>query len=301
MIEAHIETLEYLANKGRFPFAAHHRYTMRMQRANSVGRRVCLGVLLTAASAGSAVVAAPATTDIPDTFGVLELEPSGSFVHFGDLLVLGPDGSLAAKAVPAGSEVTATLDGEPLEAWSSDWAVGRHELEVVASLPDGERRLARQSIVADRMAPELSWQEGGEELLVSHGLGDPKANRRDVDIGKRDRRLGLEWSTDGNNWWPLLVEGDVAQAEGVLRTWTVYADAPQLFLRRRRGAGLADGAPVIPRGDVLVRVKALDLHSAVRTMSLSVVGGEGPTLRIDAVDLVGNRSRVEWPLDRDRL
>lgn len=230
------------------------------------------------------------------------LAAAGNSVWFGDLLVLGAGGFLETDPPAQGLTLESRLNGEVSAQWASGWPNGRHEVELVVADDAGRSSSARQPFVSDLVAPTLSWQTGDEKLLEIHGLGDPRANRRDIQVDKPDRRVGLEWSTDGNNWWPLLVEDDRPDEEGVMRTWTVFADAPQLFLRKaKRGRGLGAGAPVRPERDLLVRIVASDEESAVRSLSLAVVGGRGPKLRIETVDLVGNSARVEWPLDRDRL
>jgi hypothetical protein len=229
-----------------------------------------------------------------------QVQAAGPLVWLGDVLVLGPGGSFELLPVAEGVSVDGKVDGVAGE-WTKGWPNGRHELELTARDTAGQEATSTQLFVSDLVAPVISWQVGGDNLLEDHGLGDPRANRRGVKVDDPDRRVGIQWSTDGNNWWPLLVEDDRADANGVMRTWTVSAETPQLFLRRKgRGSGLGV-APVRLEGKNLVRILARDGESAVRTMSLQVIGGDDPKLRMEAIDLVGNSSVVEWPIDRDRL
>jgi hypothetical protein len=229
------------------------------------------------------------------------LVAAGNAVWFGDLLVFGTGGRLELGATPEGVQLEAELDGAATAAWSSDWAHGSHNVGVTAVDPEGRRATAHQAFLSDLVPPTLAWQQGGEELPRQYGLGDPDGDNSDVAPGKPDRRLGLEWSTDGNHWWPLLIRGDKPDADGVMRTWTVGADVPQVLFRKKRGRGFAPAAPVQPTGEKLARVTARDSESAVRSLAIVVLGGPAPKVRIEAIDLVGNRSQVEWPLDRDEL
>ncbi len=229
-----------------------------------------------------------------------QIQAAGPLVWLGDVLVLGPGGSFELLPTADGVSVDGKIDGEAGE-WTKGWANGRHELELTARDAAGQEATSTQLFVSDLVAPVISWQVGGDNLLEKHGLGDPRANRRGVKVDDPDRRVGIQWSTDGNNWWPLLVEDDRADADGVMRTWTVSAETPQLFLRRKgRGSGF-DRAPIRLEGNNLARIMARDGESAVRTLSLQVIGGADPKLRIEAIDVVGNSSVVEWAIDRDRL
>lgn len=229
-----------------------------------------------------------------------QIQAAGPLVWLGEVLVVGPGGSFELLPTAEGVSVEGRIDGEAGE-WTKGWPNGPHQLELTARDAAGQEATSTQLFVSDLVAPVISWQVGGDNLLEKHGLGDPRANRRGVKVDDPDRRVGLQWSTDGNNWWPLLVEDDRADANGVMRTWTVSAETPQLFLRRKgRGRGLGD-APIRLEGKNLARIGARDGESAVRTLSLQVIGGDDPRLRIEAVDLVGNSSVVEWPIDRDRL
>lgn len=229
------------------------------------------------------------------------LAAAGNAVWFGDLLVFGVGGRLDVTNVPEGVALETELDGAMSSAWASDWVHGPHEVGVTVVDAEGRRATARQAFLSDLVPPVLAWQQGGEELPRQYGLGDPDGDNSDVAPGKPDRRLGLEWSTDGNHWWPLLIRGDKPDSDGVMRTWTVGADAPQILFRKKRGRGFAPSVPVQPTGEKLARVTARDSESAVRSLAIVVLGGTSPMVRIEALDLVGNRSQVEWALDRDKL
>ena len=227
----------------------------------------------------------------------------GEQYRHGDSLVIGAD----AMVSPSDPAVAFTLDGAPAGSQVSSWGEGSHILSLSA---DTEAEPSSMAVVVDLSAPDISWKSGDLDALIQdHGA--------DYDItGKDDEDLKLangapkqvEWSSDGKEWSPVtwgIPPGQAStepQGGAVLASWIVHSHRPQVFFRRA-GKGKAkalfgEGAPIpLDQKDEVLLVSVEDKWSAVAVLRLSVVQwGDLERLVIEAEDVVGNGTRLEWPL-----
>lgn len=230
---------------------------------------------------------------------------AGPMAGYGSRLVLGPGSSALAQGEDPESgiaEWTLVLDGKPVPkaAWSGGWSRGAHQLELRAA--DNAGNLASAEPIAflyDDVAPRLRWTVGQGELVAQFGH-DRIATQRSREEARRlaEKKALLEWSSDGRLWLPLSLP-----SSGSASSVTVRSDRPQLLVRSATARDpFAASSPVRLAGGALLRVSAEDEACAVAAFSLGIGRAEqsalGSTwvLYLEAEDLVGNRSREEWPL-----
>lgn len=228
----------------------------------------------------------------------------GEQYRHGDNLVIGAD----AVIVPTELGATLTLDGTPATPRASTWGEGAHTLSLSSSQESSAP--TEMKIVVDLSAPELSWRSGDLDALAqSHGA--------DYDItGKGDDDLKLasgapeqvEWSSDGKVWspvtWGIPPGHESADPQGgtLLASWIIQSHLPQVFFRRsekgQTRALFGEGAPIpLDQENEVLLISAEDQWSAVAMLRLSVVQwGDLQRLVIEAEDVVGNGTRLEWPL-----
>jgi hypothetical protein len=229
---------------------------------------------------------------------------AGTQAGLGTAVVAGPGTRLELVAgTPA--DAPRLLDGQvvPVEAWTSGWPTGRHLATVHLPGPAGEPEPAPPlAFIFDPEPPVLQHEVGDARLLEGYGLDqdverERPPRRTDPD---RDRSVPLLWSPDGRRWLPVLPRDARPDEHGALADWLIAADRPQVFLWALRDGAFSSAAPIAPRKLEIVRVWAADELSAVRDMRLRVLPatGGGHSLEIVAVDLVGNTTRLSWPLGR---
>lgn len=222
----------------------------------------------------------------------------------GTAVVAGPGSRLAlVPGTPA--DAPRLLDEQlvAVETWTSGWPPGRHQASVHLPGPTGAPEPAPPlAFIFDPAPPVVQHEVGSADLLEGYGLDqDVERERppRHTDP-ERHKRVPVLWSPDGRRWLPILPRDARPDEDGVLADWLIAADRPQVFLWALRDGAFSSGAPIAPRKLEVVRVWAADELSAVRDMRLRVLPatGGGHSLEIVAVDLVGNTTRLSWPLGR---
>lgn len=243
------------------------------------------------------------------------LQVEGRQIRFGNRLIVGKEGTLVAQASDdsiAGGDAGALswiylLDGKevPFETWRSGWPAGPHTFEArVSDAAGNSTTLGPLELVSDPDPPELSWQQGGVELVRRYGessLNLPPLARRGM---RRNQREGLRfaWSGDGWRWLTLRGPGAPASDSSRMDEARVESDHPQIFLRALTEDTFREAAPAqVRRGDVL-RLSAKDGGAGVGHLSVRIAPSEsgeghaGPVMWIEVVDLLGNTHREQWPL-----
>jgi len=128
--------------------------------------------------------------------------------------------------------------------------------------------------------------------------------------GKAPAGPGLYGSVDGRRWRPLWRPSSATpatpastetkakkSAKPAPQKAEVAGDHPPLFLLARGVKLTIDGRTVEPGAGKLVAVNAEDAGAGVGKLRLHVKADGGtPALEIEAVDKVGNRRAVSWPL-----
>ncbi len=228
----------------------------------------------------------------------------GEQYRHGDSLVIGADAVLA----PTDTGATFTLDGVPAAPQASTWGEGAHTLNL--SSPNDPAEPTNLRVVVDLSAPELSWRSGDLDALAqSHGADYDIGGKGDADLKLADGAPDqVEWSSDGKVWSPVtwgIPPGHAStdpQGGVLLASWIVQSHRPQVFLRRaEKGQAKAlfgEGAPIpLDQENEVLLVSVEDRWSAVAMLRLSVVQwGDLQRLVIEAEDVVGNGTRLEWPL-----
>jgi hypothetical protein len=270
-------------------------------------------VTAVAASGLDGYPSAPARLEIAGdaldrTLPSLELAFEGPRIGCGSRLLLGAGAEVALQSSDALAGVVARryrLDGREvfLDDWKGGWGPGPHRLEATAwDAAGNEATLAPVVVELDAAAPRLSWEVGDEELFRRFGQPNPRSERRSRREQTALERTGarLEWSSDGRVWLPLAAPGTSSQtgSSQPASAAFVVGDRPQLFLR-----AVAAADPFLPASPVrlpagrLLRVEARDEACAVERLSFGIRRtATGPTLWLEAVDLLGNAQREEWPL-----
>ena len=191
------------------------------------------------------------------------------------------------------------VDGSPAEpgehrasGYALDRCGNRLDLPPVAFTVDTEPPAVRSSLV---------------ERSILESEGEPKAVRRSRRQGGEPGGTSLFWSSDGRRWLPLWRPGQAKAAthETADHAETaetdeneIASDRPRLFLKARGVKLSIDGQTVAPGEDQLLAITAEDAGAGVERLRFHVTGGGGkaPALEIEAIDLVGNRRQLSWPL-----
>jgi hypothetical protein len=172
------------------------------------------------------------------------------------------------------------------------------------SLPPGEHRAGGYAL--DRCGnrfemPPLAFTVDAEPPAVRSAVvlrsiferdGEPKATRRSGRRARGPDKTGLWWSSDGRRWLPLWRPGQAGGDE-------IASDRPRLFLTAR-GVKLSIGGQTVAPGEQhLLAVSAEDAGAGVERLRFRTTDsgpGGAPVLEIEAVDLVGNSTKIAWPL-----
>jgi hypothetical protein len=204
---------------------------------------------------------------------------------FGLDLAADDSGCGLLRALPA-------VDGSPAEpgehrasGYALDRCGNRLDLPPVAFTVDSEPPAVRSSLV---------------ERSILESEGEPKAVRRSRRRGEPGG-TSLFWSSDGRRWLPLWRPGQKAAPDKKDETAEneIASDRPRLFLRARGVKLSIDGQTVAPGEDQLLAITVEDAGAGVERLRFHVTGGGGgkaPALELEAVDLVGNRRQLSWPL-----
>jgi hypothetical protein len=232
---------------------------------------------------------------------VITMAFAGSRLERDGLLYLGPGASLGVEIIDTASGVERTwavLDGRQVELADveSGWTTGGHSVVIHARDRAGnEGRTEVLRFVYDPVPPEIHWgDESGGLYHVFRGESAPL-----VDLapgGSKDQGgPGLVWSLTRREWQP------VGEAQ-----WTVERSiAPRFFLRsarRKARIQVLSGVFGLLTRKAGVGVLAHDDLVGTRNLIFRLEGGaEGERrLVVEAIDWLGNRSSVTWPLRRGR-
>lgn len=204
-------------------------------------------------------------------------EIEGLSVRIGEKLILGPATRL---------EVDATDGSGP--SLAGPWPHGDHE---VGPMEPPVR------FTVDAEPPAVSW-EVADAARGERGKGRWGMPRRAR--GRDQRAAGLFWplsEPEGtlrwNPAWASAPDGTVHESV------EVRSDMPEVFLRLD-GVRLlnADNTVPPPRAGQVLQLRAQDGGSRVERMVVRTrTTADGPILEVEAMDGVGNSSKVEWRLD----
>ena len=217
------------------------------------------------------------------------LRAEGPQVIVADTLFLGPGARL--EVVPGNSSCgiarwRPVVDGQEGTAWPSTWAAGKHTAGAIVEDRCGATgTVPPLSFILDDAPPSLRSEVGGVESFEER-MPEPKRESR---LRRRERNTGrkgpakdaLLWSSGWDRWEALAGEVEI------------QGDRVQLFFRAPEGRSF-DGGEVlwILAEDAAARLDRIRFR-ARRTQ-------DGEVLEVEAVDLVGNVVRQEWPLGARR-
>jgi LysM repeat protein len=243
-------------------------------------------------AAGAAILSAEASREGP----AVALQVTGPQVPVGSRLFVAPGARLTATFADRGCGLARWVpvaDGKEVSAaaWSGAWAPGEHVTTVRAVDRCGNSSTSEPlAFVVDAEPPAIRWQAGEAASFDSRGLVY-RAPTTAGDLIPGGRPGPLDWSP-GRGWEPLPLS-DAAAAFPV----RLESDRPQLFLRSSGAALLADGAEVRLGRRQVLWIAAEDAGAGVEHLAIRTkTGAAGLVLEIEAVDVVGNVRRLEWPL-----
>jgi hypothetical protein len=153
--------------------------------------------------------------------------------------------------------------------------------------------------------PSVTFTIDAEAPTVRSGLVDGSAAQGSGRRAAPPEGPGLFWSADGRRWLPLWRPGQAtaqsAKPEAEAGS-EIAGDRPRLLLSARGVKLTIDGQTVEPGAGKLLAVSAEDAGAGVGTLRFHVTTASPdgapapPALKIEAVDRVGNRREVAWPL-----
>jgi LysM repeat protein len=209
---------------------------------------------------------------------------------------VGPDGS-PARSLPV-------IGGQEAAAWPAAWAAGAHTAGAIVLDGCGHRvPLAPVAFVTDTEPPVIRWQVGDQKALSDRLAPDTEGDRRRLRgrRGRGGRPAKDAWQTQDGVWqlpvpWVKQRRGDVYAQFPV----EIKSDRPQAFLAAPESTVAADG-----KNDRLderiLWVAAEDAGAGVDRLVLrSRIETDRVVLEVEAVDMVGNSSRKEIVLRRQR-
>jgi len=239
----------------------------------------------------------------PDTTGpVIETAFTGKQIERHGVRYLGVGARIHVQAedLESGIErVWAELDGERvgLPRGEGPWELGPHE--VVIKARDLAGNVSSSEILAfvyDTVGPQIHWglESGG---LYHSFIGDEEPVARPE--GQRGRKAPkLKWSRDHQSWQEVGPESQRVQRSEAPRFFlrsagrrTAVYGAEYVFLELKRGKGVGVAA-----NDGLVGTEWLNF----RVEESGSGRDRDPRLIVEAIDWLGNRSSVSWPLGRGR-
>lgn len=250
----------------------------------------------------SAPVAFAILRNDPDTVPpIATLRFVGPQVGVDNRLVVGPGIALevtVADAATGPEEWTPVIDGEEttLEAWRGPWRSGAHTASVIAFDGAGNRaQLDPVPFTYDPDPPVLIWGvEDGPEL--GRRSGDPEAelSATDAQAGPGNRREGgkwsrLVWTSSSKRWLPMET-----------RAWRIRSDKPYIVIRAQKKPVELETIAQTITAERGLWIHAVDDGCGVASMSFQVTSEprQPPVLVVEAVDALGNPTRVAWPLAR---
>lgn len=193
--------------------------------------------------------------------------------------------------------VWADLDGErrSLAMVEGPWEPGRHEVVVRAQDRAGNGSASEVLVfVYDTVGPEIHWGAEGGGVYHSY-TGEQSLVARPT--GQRGRKTPkLSWSIDRRSWQALATGAQSVQRSEAPRFFlrsagrrTAVYGADHVFLPLKRGEGVG-----ILANDRLVGTEWLNF----RVEDAGSDNPRDPRLIVEAIDWLGNRSSVSWPLGR---
>ncbi|MCP4663363.1 MAG: LysM peptidoglycan-binding domain-containing protein [bacterium] len=226
----------------------------------------------------------------------------GPQVGVDDRLVVGPGIAIevtVADATSGPAAWTPIVDGEQttLEAWGGPWSAGAHTASVIAVDEAGNRaQLEPVPFTYDPDPPVLIWGvEEGPEL--GRRSGEPEGELAAADAhavpGKRREGGGrwsrLLWTSSSKRWLPMET-----------RAWRIRSDKPYIVLRAQKKPVELPAIGQTVTAERGLWIHAVDDGCGVAGMSYQVTSEprQPPVLVVEAVDALGNRTRVAWPLAR---
>jgi len=254
---------------------------------------------------------APPTPSEPVTG---ELFFTGPQAVCGERLTLGPGALPAFEPDLSIAGWRPVLDGEEFatpEAWAEALTPGEHEAAVVALGPGGtEWRLEPVSFVYDAEPPAIVLGRSGlGEIDRYSGLSKPARHTEDA-VAKGEpppvewRVAGGEWLPMGNRHWRYFADKNwfmVYRERGIFRRIRegrmIDFERPEIELRSA-GRGLRLGGAAFDSASTL-RLEAEDEICRIETLGFRLGGtlDGGWVLWVEAVDSVGNRTRLEPGLE----
>ncbi len=207
-------------------------------------------------------------------------------------MILGPGSSIEAEAHDAASGIehqTATFDGAETtpEDWGGEWSAGEHTASMTAVDRAGNRgESAPLTFIYDPDPPVVSWgRQGSSEQGRAQGMGE-----------------GLSEEPS-----PTVTGRSTATADG--RSWELDSDAAHVILKPEQGGaslpgvegeiGEAQGLWILAEDKICPGVVASLSYAIVRRSTAGDTTqppGEVELLMVEAVDCVGNTTRVAWRL-----
>ena len=216
---------------------------------------------------------------------------SGPTMGMGKRLIVGPGFALAAEVSDDGAGIdrwNAVIDGREMAPGKlpEEWEEGSHTIALVAIDRAGnETRSDEHSFVYDPRPPEISWGWSKDSILDS-----ARGERLTPEAGEGQRAPSdLYWSGRGGGWKAL---GS--------RSWTISSDTPGFWIRPRRGSLYLSGIDEPITSDRALGIRALDEGCGIRKLDFVLetrspgTSSEAVYLVVEAIDNVGNSSRVEW-------
>lgn len=231
---------------------------------------------------------------------VIQTEFTGTQIERDGTLYLGVGAKLevAIEDHESGLERTwAELDGEAveLETASGPWELGRHTVMIKARDRVGnESATERLEFVYDTAPPEIHWGRETGGLYHSYSGEQEPVARPERDRGRKIP--AINWSADQRTWQALGSSIESVQRREAPRFFlrragrriAVYgADQVSLPLKRKKGVGVLANDRLV--GTEWLNFQIEDTGTDKRP---------DPRLVVEAIDWLGNRSTVSWPLGR---
>lgn len=211
----------------------------------------------------------------------------GPQVIVADTLFLGPGARLAV--VPGNSSCgiarwRPVVDGREGTAWPSSWTPGEHTAGAIVEDRCGATgTVPPLSFILDDAPPSLQSEVGSVKSFedrMPEPRRESRLRRRERGTGRREaRKEDLLWSSGWDRWEALAGEVEI---EG---------DRVQIFFRAPEGQGF--------EGQEMLWIVTEDAGARLdRIRFRTRRSQDGEVLEVEAVDLVGNTVRKEWPLRR---
>jgi hypothetical protein len=233
------------------------------------------------------------------------LQVGGPQVRVGDKLITSAAATVQVTAVGPDGAPAPTLPvigGQEAAAWPTAWAAGPHTAGAVALDGCGHRvPLAPVSFVTDTEPPVIRWQVGDQKSLSDRLAPDTENDRRSL----RGRRGRGRPATDAWQTWAGVWQVPVPwvkEKRGVYAQFPVEikSDHPQAFLAAPDTTFSADGKND-RLGERILWVAADDAGAGVdRLVFRSRTESDRVVLEVEAVDMVGNSSKKEIVLRRQK-